>query len=301
MSRSGVNALLYRVFRSASRGLRRTPLRHVPWLTRLHSRIFASARPPGPVTVGPFLMHVDPRDTVIAKKLALYGEFEPYESTVLGMLLSPGDTFIDAGANIGLHTLWASRYVGTSGRVLAIEPDPANFAILVQNLSVNGCANVEPVCKALWSASGTMSLFQNPTNRGYLSLRDVHGTGQSVEVDAVSLDGLLRERVTRLAAIKLDVEGAELMALEGMRETLRRNPGAALVVELAPENAEAFGYSAADLVDALVATGRGLELIDEDGRRLVPVTAEAAVAHARRTRADVNLLCRAPARGGPIR
>ena len=65
-----------------------------------------------------------------------------------------GDTVVDVGAHIGLYTLIASNRVGSSGKVFAIEPDPMNFEILVQNIRLNNLENVLALNYAAYSEEG---------------------------------------------------------------------------------------------------------------------------------------------------
>src|SRR5262245_39628647 len=108
-------ALCRWTFVHASRMLRRTPLRQSMWVIRLHDRLFQLLRVPDVVKLKDFVIHVDPRDRLIAKKLALYGEYEPFEAELLRKLAVPGSVAVDIGANIGWHTLILSRAVGAGG------------------------------------------------------------------------------------------------------------------------------------------------------------------------------------------
>ena len=121
-----------------SRVLRRTPLHRSRLLIRIQDWLFGALVPSRTVKL-------DARDRLIAKKLALYGEYEPFLLETLVSLADPGSVAVDIGANVGLHTLSIARRVGTEGKVLAFEPDPDNFRILERNLAANNVANVEPL------------------------------------------------------------------------------------------------------------------------------------------------------------
>src|SRR5262245_30307870 len=67
---------------------------------------------------------------------------EPRTRALFARILRPGDTYLDVGAHVGLHTLVAGRLVGPGGRVIAVEPQPYNCAKVLTNWSINGMAHV---------------------------------------------------------------------------------------------------------------------------------------------------------------
>ena len=183
--------------------------------------------------------------------------------------IPPGGTVVDCGAHIGLHALVAARAVGAEGAVIALEPAPANVRALRANVEANGFANrVEVVEAAATDAPGRVRLHLNPwlDRSGLAEPRD--GAGPSIEVRGVALGDVMGDRGIDVA--KLDVEGAEALALAGFERTLSSSPGAVLFVECHPEAMSALGEDPAGWLDHLA--GRGpLELVDEWARRLVPV------------------------------
>lgn len=148
--------------------------------------------------------------------------------------LEPGMTVLDVGASIGVFTLKASRVVGPSGRVIAIEPDPESFDALQKNLAANNCTNVEAVNVAAWSSYGTLQLDVSvkPTNRFI-----VPPEPKTVTVQAVPLDAILnRYEVRSLDFVKIDVEGAAQQVLEGMSNALLHTKHVAIAAYHKQEN-----------------------------------------------------------------
>ena len=143
----------------------------------------------------------------------------------LERLLRPGDVFVDAGANVGFYTLLASRLVGPTGRVLAIEMMPATAAILRQHVAINHCTNVEIVEKALSDRAGETIMARVPAGKhGQATVADfahAYDTFEEHEVETTTLDEICGE-LERIALLKLDLEGAELQAMAGARATLER-------------------------------------------------------------------------------
>lgn len=145
----------------------------------------------------------------------LLGTTEPDEQAWLAARLCPGDVFYDVGANIGFHTVIAARLVGNAGTVVAFEPLPENAAQLRRNVELNSFANVEVVEAALSDGTG----FANLSGSGHRTRRTLTKLG-GVEVRTFRLDDWEGPPPDLL---KIDVEGAELVVLEGALETIRRH------------------------------------------------------------------------------
>jgi FkbM family methyltransferase len=146
----------------------------------------------------------------------------PVQQALAGVLHS-GGVFYDIGANVGFFSVIASRLVGASGRVVAFEPVPRNLAYVRLNCRINRCSNVRVVEAAVSDRSG----------EGTLMLARFAG-GAALSVAGPPPDFLREMRVTTVAlddwlaaqggprpdVVKIDVEGAELQALQGMRRIL---------------------------------------------------------------------------------
>ncbi len=158
----------------------------------------------------------------------LTGDAEPEVQEALAALVEPGQTVYDVGANIGFFTMLCSRLVGPEGRVFAFEPIPENLATLRHNVALNGLSNVTIVEQALSSSTGTAEMFVSPWS-AFHSLNVEGASKQSdhepqegqITVQTVTLDEFAgREGVRSPDLLKVDVEGAELIVLEGAPETL---------------------------------------------------------------------------------
>jgi len=145
--------------------------------------------------------------------------------------LEPGGCVLDVGAQIGLFTLRAARRVGTQGRVIALEPEASNHALLLRNVALNRLRNVTVLRKAASSASGVRTLFLSPVNPGIHSL-SLRVGDLGVEVETLTLDRVAKEAGLReLDLLKVDVEGEELEVLKGAAELLPRTREIVLEVD----------------------------------------------------------------------
>jgi FkbM family methyltransferase len=88
-----------------------------------------------------------------------FGTWEPNITHVISGILQEGDVFVDVGANIGYHSLLGSKLVGSTGSVVAIEPVPDTFAMLLDNLRLNSCSNVRAVNVAVSDCPHKMPLY----------------------------------------------------------------------------------------------------------------------------------------------
>jgi FkbM family methyltransferase len=164
----------------------------------------------------------------LSRQLFVGGCADPNEFALLDKLLQPGMTFVDAGANDGLYTLFAARALGPEGLVLSFEPSAREFSRLERNVALNGFTNVSLFCAALADRDGEAGLrIAGHEHEGQNTLGDfVHQGISAVRTERVStrsLDSMALELgLSRLDVIKLDVEGAEARVVEGALDSLRR-------------------------------------------------------------------------------
>jgi FkbM family methyltransferase len=163
----------------------------------------------------------------VSKQLYIAGCFEPNEFAFLDQFLAPGMTFIDAGANDGLFTLFAAQHVGAAGQVWAFEPSQREFARLERNLQLNQLGNVRAFRMALADRNGQADLkIAADEHSGQNTLGEFAYQIELARCERVTtsrLDDLVNEvSLPRLDLIKLDVEGAELSVLAGASGLLRK-------------------------------------------------------------------------------
>jgi FkbM family methyltransferase len=248
-------------------GLRLRRFRPLDWAYR---RLFDRLRPGVAVARG-HRLHVDPNDQVVAQGLLVHGTWEPFETELFEQALGPGMTVFCLGAHIGYYALLAARRVGPRGRVYAFEPAPESFRLLVKNVEANGYRNVVSVPKAVSNVTGRATLYLNASNTGDHRIYRGGEPRASLDVDAVRLDDWVRGAAVAADLVQMDLQGAEMLALEGMEELLARSPAVTIFTELWPDGLRLAGRSAEGYLARLTALGFRMSVIDEPRRRLAPL------------------------------
>ncbi|MEV8547008.1 FkbM family methyltransferase [Streptomyces sp. NPDC051572] len=191
---------------------------------------------------------------VIQRYLWLFGVWEPHLTAFISRRLASGDTFIDVGANIGYYSVLASRLVGASGRVVAVEASPAFHRALTANALAAGCGNVRAVNTAVSDTAGRLTFYlERSTNLGGTTTVRPHTVESSFEADALPLPRIVTDtELTAARLIKIDVEGAEAAAVRGLAPALHRlRADAELVIEVTPRLLAKQGQTADDVLGPL--------------------------------------------------
>src|SRR5579872_858624 len=177
-----------------------------------------------------FEMWLDASDYV-QHEILVHEAWAPEITAIFQEILKPGDFIVDIGANVGYFSLLAATLVGPSGHVIAFEPNPEIFSRLKANIARNGFSIKAYQC-ACSETEGTISLYVNGTgNSGASSMSQANAAGNtSREVNCIIPDTLI-EGQARPKLIKIDVEGAEMLVLRGLRKTLAAHPFLCLEVD----------------------------------------------------------------------
>lgn len=176
----------------------------------------------------------------VAKLIYAFREdYEP-ELQYFWSKLRVGDAVVDVGASFGLYSLVAASRVGPAGRVLAFEPARASYDVLCRNVALNGYRWLRAFRLALANRTGTATLYHHPDpSRNSLGPT---GTRAHEQVALVTLDDVLDtgDIPGRLAAMKIDVEGAEALVLQGAQRTIAQfRP--LIIFEVNPDAARQLG------------------------------------------------------------
>ncbi len=185
---------------------------------------------------------------------------DPQEMLFLKHYLRPGDNVIDAGANIGIYTLFLASIVGPDGHVLAFEPDSLCASRLRENVLLNRLSNVTVKQAAVADYAGSAEFSLGGDEAG--TFADLRKTERTQTVEVVRL----ADEKLNFAAGKMDVEGAEPAALRGA-DLARQNPPVWLI-ELTRRTLSRSGTSLEYVVDLLRGHGYQLWAYDPDTRTL---------------------------------
>jgi FkbM family methyltransferase len=130
-----------------------------------------------------------------------------------------GDVVVDAGAYPGDYTIFAAKRVGSSGHVIAFEPDETNRTVLGRNLAGRKLDNVTIIPKGLWNKESDLKF-----DPGGFGSKVVFSNESGATIPVTTLDLALGQLgITKIDVLKMDIEGAEIQAVEGCRETLSRS------------------------------------------------------------------------------
>lgn len=212
---------------------------------------------------------LNPNDPVVSGALML-GVYEVTFANVFRKALHPGMTVIDIGANIGYYTLIASTRVGSSGKIIAYEPEPENIAFLKLTIAENNLKNVTTVQSALGEKTGMETLYCDPDNKGKHTMLPV-SLNTPIRVPITTLDASLNDHSEKkIDLIKIDTEGWEAKIFLGMQKTLAlQHPQ--IFFEFAPERIRKTGEDPLHLLNTLVSSGYHIECINEQTEALEPI------------------------------
>lgn len=188
---------------------------------------------------------------------AVYGfdprTYKPQVAALLKREVHEGDVVVDVGANIGLFTCLMARAAGRKGQVYAFEPEPRNLEFLKKNLAVNHIENVIIVPKALADKAGSFPLVSRGAHSTF-GFDFFNSKRDFITVETIRLDDFFKGKKEKIALIKMDIIGADLKALRGMRAVVRRDKPK-FVLGFCPAYLEKSGHKPREYLEELHALG----------------------------------------------
>lgn len=183
--------------------------------------------------------------------------FGTYEKGILHFIqknLKPNHVFLDVGANIGLMSCFASKFLKESGKVFAVEANPKTIEILIYNLNLNSCENVSVLPFGLGNKIGKALFFENwEVNRGGASfLNQSSSENNGIEIEISIIDKLFDNQ--QIDMIKIDVEGFELNVLEGGISTIKKCKPI-LIIEVSSNREHEIGVKPHEIRDFILNFG----------------------------------------------
>jgi FkbM family methyltransferase len=218
------------------------------------------------VTVGGFdLMYfLEADDRLITPAIVTSGSWEPEVTNFFIRRISPHSHCLDIGANFGYYSVLMAR-CARLGKTLSLEPNEKVFELLRDNIFLNAIQEIAtPLHAAIADELGTLTLYRRYFRSGNTSMiyspkdfTDYMGEKETepFEIESVTIDSLLEHFDGRIDFIKIDVEGAEPLALRGAEETISENPDITIVMEWAPSQIRGAGFDVADFTNELSELG----------------------------------------------
>lgn len=166
--------------------------------------------------------------------------YEEFNIDLLKENLKEGDVFVDIGAGVGYYSVVASRLVGLRGKVFAFDPAPECVALFRKNIKINNCQNVKFFQKAVSSKTGATDLYLYEDRAGSNRLADVFPfikEGPKIQVETIKLDDFYKGKIDFL---KIDAEGSEFLALDGMKALLVKNQNIKILTEMPDFKAQEY-------------------------------------------------------------
>lgn len=195
-------------------------------------------------------MYVDMRSRV-GRRLFMQGQFDPEVFTPIRPALKPGGTFLDVGANAGFYSMLALDCVGPTGAIHAFDIDERALRCLRKTVAREGIPNLNIHAKAVSNTDAT-ALLEQTGDCGRTRVRE-NGTGPTVAT--LTLDSWYQQnKVRNIQAIKMDIEGGELRALQGAVKLLQAEKPL-LVCELLTSHTSHMGYKPEEVINLLRSIG----------------------------------------------
>jgi FkbM family methyltransferase len=198
----------------------------------------------------------------------LYGFYKAWsdreERALFQRIVKPGMTVLDVGANIGIYTRFFASLVGPNGKIVAFEPEARNFGMLKR--AIAGLPQVTAIRAAIARKSGELKLFiADDLNVDHHTYDDGEGR-RAVSVPAISIDEYV-ESGARVDVIKIDIQGAELEALEGAHRVMTENSDIQILVEFWPYGMRRAGAEPQHLLSLLSQLGFQWRAVGRDVAR----------------------------------
>jgi FkbM family methyltransferase len=200
-------------------------------------------------------MDLDLSDRI--QRSIFFGAYERKETGWVKSHLRSGDTFVDAGANVGYYTALAASCVQQNGRVFSVEPNPAVYQKLQRMIVQNSISHATALNAGLSDSPGILTLSVPPETHHNANATMVHVEGwQPVAVPVFTLDDCLKKyAIDRVDMLKMDVEGHEPRVLAGARNALAKKLIKAVLVEFNEYWLRESGSSSQKLWTMLVEAG----------------------------------------------
>lgn len=224
--------------------------------------------------------------------LFVFRQWEPVITDWIKDNLRQGDTFLDAGANIGYYSLLASEIVGKSGNVISIEASPTIAKRFKRNVEQNNCSNIRVINVAISDHAGTIKLYQGPPGNPAETTTIERGFELECEISCSPLSEMIDiKEFAKVRILKMDIEGAEWKALQGMKPLLANShPELELITEVTFTGKDDSDGEAAKIINFLAEFGFNAYRIENE-YTFAPYLRQGKAPRPRRVREPIRESC----------
>ena len=226
--------------------------------------------------------YLEADDRLITPRFVATGRYEPRVAAFLLRHVKRDSRCLDIGCNFGFFTCLLSRHA-PDGRVIGVEADQRIADLARDNVFINMLQDRAEVIHAAVNDDGSdMTLFRRTARSGNTSVVDFGADfaaymgeppAERFVVGGATIDQLAEKLGGRVDIIKIDVEGAEPLVVDGAHETIRRNPGLTIVMEWSPGQVAAAGKSPREFAARIAAAGLSCSALSPGGG-LRPLTVD---------------------------
>ena len=264
-----IKLILFKILKIISNFLRNTKLhRIIPFRGEIYDFLFKKFWSGGDVLEiqgSKMYINVKEKDPNMRKTFQAYVSGLIHEEATTNLFkkaVREKDIIVDLGANIGYFTLLAARLTGKEGKVYSFEPEPKNYSYLIKNIKLNNYDNVLAMQEAVSDKNGRIKLYICEHDTGHHTINQYGGIKNYkpntdnkeifIEIDTVTLDDFLRDKEKTVDVIKMDIEGAEMLALSGMEQTIKQNQNIKMFIEFFPLLIKKMGDSPEEFIGKLL-------------------------------------------------
>ena len=240
-------------------------------------------------------MFLDKWDSLDLSINQIYNKFE---TEIVKNQIKESDIVIDIGAHIGYFSLIFAKLVGNNGKVFSFEPEPENYKILKKNIEINNYQNVILEQKGVSDINNSVKLYSGSTSSGssriYKPEQNLSKFNKNtIDIQTIILDEYFSKLglTNKINFIKMDIEGAEILALKGMQKILRESENLKIFTEFNREFLEDAGTNPNELFELLENEGFSIYYVDNIKNKIIPVDKNLLFNTKIHKIKTINLLC----------
>lgn len=210
----------------------------------------------------------------IGKRMIIQRQYEQGEMRAFAQLVRPGDVCVDVGGNVGIYSLNFARFCADAGRVYVLEPIRRNRLVVRLAAEINSLQNISVFPYAMSSGEGEVELEIPSVDGAYAFIKPAgtSGTPDTIKVRSLTLSKFMdEERIKRIDILKIDVEGAEKLVLDGASEVLGDNlrRPRVIMIELVDEFLGRYGSMVTEVLSVMEGFGYSAYYAKDNGRLAV--------------------------------